>query len=84
VSSSVLVTSQSAKAGRLLVSRIPMTVGDALDPKDGVQIEIRIAAERVFDVGRDQSKSHALARLRKLRRTLPPGFVFERGEANAR
>jgi len=38
----------------------------------------------VFDVSRDQSKPNALARLRKLRRSLPPGFVFDREEANAR
>jgi antitoxin MazE len=58
--------------------------GDALDLKEGDQIEIRIARERVFEVSRDQSKPHALARLRKLRRRLPPGFVFDREEANAR
>jgi antitoxin MazE len=38
----------------------------------------------VFEVSRDQSKPHALACLRKLRRPLPPGFVFDREEANAR
>ena len=54
------------------------------DLKEGDQIEIRIARERVFEVRRDQSKPHALARLRKLRRPLPPGFVFDREEANAR
>jgi hypothetical protein len=43
-----------------------------------------IARERVFEVSRDQSKSHALACLRKLRRRLPPGFVFDREEVNVR
>ena len=63
---------------------VPATVVDALDLREGDQIEIRIARERVFDVSRDQSKPNALARLRKLRRPLPPGFVFDREEANAR
>ena len=64
--------------------RLPSTVVDALDLKEGDQIEIRIAGKRVFEVRRDQSKHHALARLRKLRRPLPPGFSFDREEADAR
>jgi len=73
-----------AKWGNSLAVRLPMAVVEALDLKEGDQIEIRIARERVFEVSRDQSKPHALARLRKLRRALPPGFVFDREEANAR
>jgi antitoxin MazE len=64
--------------------RLPSAVVAALDLKEGDQIEIRIAGERVFEVRRDQSIQRALARLRKLRRPLPPGFVFDRDEANAR
>jgi antitoxin MazE len=75
---------QVSKWGNSLAVRLPATVVDALNLKEGDQIEIRIAADRVFEVRRDQSKSHMLARLRKLRRPLPPGFVFEREEANAR
>ena len=75
---------QVSRWGNSLAVRLPTTVVDALDLKEGDQIEIRIAADRVFEVRRDQSKSCALARLRKLRRTLPPGFVFDREEANAR
>jgi antitoxin MazE len=75
---------QVSKWGNSLAVRLPKAVVDALDLKEGDQIEIRIARERVFEVSRDQSKPHALARLRKLRRPLPPGFVFDREEANAR
>jgi antitoxin MazE len=75
---------QVSKWGNSLAVRLPTTVVDALNLKEGDQIEIRIATDRVFEVSRDQSKSQALARLRKLRRPLPPGFVFEREEANAR
>jgi antitoxin MazE len=35
-------------------------------------------------VRRDRSKQSALARLRRLRRPLPPGFTFSRDEANER
>ena len=75
---------QVSKWGNSLAVRLPTAVVDALDLKEGDQIEIRIAPGRVFEVSRDQSKPHALARLRKLRRPLPPGFVFDREEANAR
>jgi antitoxin MazE len=71
-----------SKWGNSLAVRLPKVVVDALDLKDGDHIEIRIASERVFEVGRDQSKHRALTLLRKLRRPLPPGFVFDREEAN--
>jgi antitoxin MazE len=67
-----------------LAVRLPTAVVDALALKEGDQIEIRMARDRVFEVARDESKNRALARIRKLRRPLPPGFVFDRTEANAR
>jgi antitoxin MazE len=75
---------QVSKWGNSLAVRLPSAVVDALGLREGDQIEIRIAGKRAFEVRRDQSKQHALARLRKLRRPLPPGFVFDREEANAR
>lgn len=75
---------QVSKWGNSLAVRLPSDVVSALNLKEGDQIEIRIADDRVFEVRRDQSKNRALARLRKLRRPLPPGFVFDREEANAR
>lgn len=75
---------QVAKWGNSLAVRLPAAVVEALDLKEGDQIEIRIAGEREFEVVRDQSKEKALARLRRLRRPLPPGFSFSREEANER
>ena len=75
---------QVSKWGNSLAVRLPKAVVEALDLEEGDEIEIRITRDRVFEVGRDQSRSRALARLRKLRRTLPPGFVFDREDANAR
>ena len=75
---------QVSKWGNSLAVRLPAAVVEALDLKEGDQIEIRIARPRVFEVNRDQSKELALRRLRHLRRPLPPGFVFDRVEANAR
>jgi antitoxin MazE len=75
---------QVAKWGNSLAVRLPAAVVDALDLKEGDQIEIRIAGARTFEVKRDRSRMEALARLRKLRRPLPPGFVFDRDDANGR
>jgi antitoxin MazE len=75
---------QVSKWGNSLAVRLPSSVVDALELKVGDQIEIRIAGDRVFEVRRDSRKLRALARLRKLRRPLPPGFVLDREEANAR
>jgi len=75
---------QVAKWGNSLAVRLPAALVDALELKEGDQIEIRVAGERAFEVSRDRSRERALARLRKLRRPLPPGFVFERDNANAR
>ena len=75
---------QVSKWGNSLAVRLPAAVVEALELKEGDQIEIRIAGDRLFEVSRDRSKLQALARLRKLRRPLPPGFVFDREETHAR
>jgi antitoxin MazE len=75
---------QVAKWGNSLAVRLPAAVVDALDLKEGDQIEIRIVGAREFEVTRDRSREEAMARLRRLRRPLPPGFRFRREEANER
>lgn len=75
---------QVSKWGNSLAVRLPAAVVEALDLKEGDQIEIRIAGDRDFEVGRDRSREAALARLRKLRRPLPAGFTFDRAAAHER
>ena len=75
---------QVSKWGNSLAVRLPSEVVEALDLKEGDQIEIRIASTREFAVRRDPARQRALDRLRRLRRTLPAGFVFDRADANAR
>jgi antitoxin MazE len=72
------------KWGDCLAVRLPAAVVEALKLKEGDHIEIRITREREFEVRYDQRKNKTLERLRKLRRPLPAGFVFDREEANAR
>ncbi len=75
---------QVAKWGNSLAVRLPAAVVEALELKEGDSIEIHIAGARAFEVSGDRTRERALARLRKLRRPLPAGFVFDRREANAR
>ena len=73
-----------AKWGNSLAVRLPAAVVEALNLKDGDDIEIRIAGGRNFEVKRDPSREQALAALRKLSRPFPKGFVFDREEAHER
>ncbi|MCU1247273.1 MAG: AbrB/MazE/SpoVT family DNA-binding protein [Edaphobacter sp.] len=75
---------QVSKWGNSLAIRLPASVVEALELKDGDQIEIRIAGEREFEVSRDRRREGAIERLRRLRRPLPTGFTFDRNAANER
>lgn len=75
---------QVARWGNSLAVRLPSSVVEALDLKEGDEIAIQIAGERAFDVERDRSREKALERIRTLRRPLPPGWRFDREEANGR
>jgi len=73
-----------AKWGNSLAVRLPASVVAALELKEGDEIEIRVAGPRVFEVSRDRTREEALAKLRNLRRKLPPGFRVDRDEAHER
>lgn len=75
---------QVSRWGNSLAIRLPASVVDALELKDGDQIEVRIAGTREFEVSRDRSREKALEKLRQLRRPLPPGFTFDRAGAHER
>jgi antitoxin MazE len=77
-------TVQVSKWGNSLAVRLPAAVVEALELKEGDQIEVRIAGPREFEISRDRSRDAALERLRQLRRRLPAGFTFDRVEANER
>ncbi len=73
-----------AKWGNSLAVRLPAAVVEALELKEGDPIEISVAGERKLEVSKDKSRERAIERLRALRRPIPPGFKFDRDEANAR
>jgi antitoxin MazE len=69
-----------SKWGNSLAVRLPSSVVEALDLKEGDQIEIRVVGEREFELARDRSVEKAIERIRQLRRPLPPDFKFDRRE----
>ncbi len=75
---------QVGKWGNSLAVRLPAAIVEALQLREGDEIEIEIASARNFRVARDPSREQALERLRALARPLPPGFRFSRDEANER
>ncbi len=75
---------QVSKWGNSLAVRLPAAVVDALKLKEGEQIEIHVAGQRVLEVARKPTPRELLMRLRKYRGRLPPDFRFDRLEANAR
>ena len=75
---------QVAKWGNSLAVRIPAAVVEALQLKEGDDIEIHLAGDRSFAIKRPASTSELLARLRAYRGRLPADFKFDRLEANER
>jgi antitoxin MazE len=75
---------QVAKWGNSLAVRLPSSVVEALQLKEGDDIEIHVAGARAFEVKRSASARELLARLRKFRGKLPADFKFDRLEANDR
>jgi antitoxin MazE len=75
---------QVAKWGNSLAVRLPAAVVQALELKEGDQIEILVAGDRSFAVSHDRRKGRAIERLRRLRRALPAGFTLDREAANER
>ena len=75
---------QVAKWGNSLAVRLPSALVEALELKEGDEIDIRVVGERAFDIELDRSRERAIQRIRELRRPLPEGWKFDRDEANAR
>jgi antitoxin MazE len=75
---------QVAKWGNNLAVRLPAAVVEALELKEGDEVEIHIADARQFGVARKPGRDELLRRLRAFRGRIPPDFKFDRDEANAR
>jgi antitoxin MazE len=75
---------QVSKWGNSLAIRLPAAVVEALDLKEGDDVQITVAGKRDFWIDRDRSREEALQRLQNSKWKLPPGFKFDRNEANQR
>jgi antitoxin MazE len=73
-----------SKWGNSLAIRLPAAVVEALNLKAGDEINVRVASEGNFLIGREPTREELIGRIRQLSRPLPPGFRFDREEANAR
>jgi antitoxin MazE len=71
-----------AKWGNSLAVRLPVAVVQALDLKEGDEIELHVVGERALEVARKTPPQELLNRLRRLRGRLPADFRFDRLEAN--
>jgi antitoxin MazE len=75
---------QIAKWGNSLAVRLPAAVVEALQLREGDEIEIHVADARQLDIARKPGREELLERLRAFRGRLPADFKFDRDEANAR
>lgn len=75
---------QVSRWGNSLAIRLPASVVEALELREGDEIEIHIADAREFAVARKPGRADLLKRLQAFRGGLLADFTFDRDEANAR
>lgn len=75
---------QVAKWGNSLAVRLPASVVQALDLKEGEEIDLHVVGERSFGVSKQANAKELLVRLHALRGRLPESFKFDRLEASQR
>ncbi len=73
-----------AKWGNSLAVRLSASLVDALKIEEGDEIELIPRGKGKFEVSPDERRRQALAEMRRLSVPLPPGYKFDREEANAR
>ncbi len=73
-----------SKWGNSLAIRIPSSIVNALELKEGEEIELHLAGERSFEIEKKPSVSALLERLQQLRGRLPADFHFDRLQVNER
>ena len=72
------------KWGNSLAIRLPAAVVEALDLKEGDDIDVRIVGRAGFEIARKVGTHEPLTSLRKFRGGMPADFRFDRLQANQR
>ena len=75
---------QVSKWGNSLAVRLPKALVDQLGLKEGDELNVVDVVERTLVVQKEDRRKAALERLASLNWTLPPGYKFDRDEANER
>ena len=75
---------QVSKWGNSLAVRFPASLVQALDLKEGEEIDLHLVGARSFEVVKKPPVHELLARLHQFRGRLPADFHFDRLEANER
>ena len=75
---------QVSKWGNSLAIRLPAAIVEVLELKEGDEVDVQVAGQRAFNIDVDRTRERALERIKALRKPLPPGWKFDRDEANAR
>ncbi len=73
-----------AKWGNSLAVRLPASLVDALKIEEGDEIELIHKGKGKFEVSPDERRRQAIEEMRMLSVPLPPGYKFDREEANSR
>jgi antitoxin MazE len=75
---------QVSKWGNSLAVRFPASLVQALDLKEGEEIDLHLVGARAFEIVKKPSVKELLVRLHQFRGRLPADFHFDRLEANER
>ena len=75
---------QVSKWGNSLAVRLPVSVVEVLNLKEGDDIEIHVVGFRDLEIKKIPEAREILVRLRKYRGRLPKDFKFDRVEAHER
>lgn len=70
------------KWGNSLTIRLPAAVVEAVDLKEGDDIEVHVLGRRAFAIDRKATVGEQLKDLRRFRGRLPADFRFDRNQAN--
>lgn len=73
-----------SKWGNSLAVRLPAAAVEALNLKDGDDIEIQFVGRGAFQIARKLGNRELLATLRKFRGRMPADFRFDRLQADER
>ena len=75
---------QVVKWGSSLAVRFPALLVQALDLKEGEEIDLQPTGAKVFEVSKKEPNKELLLRLHQFRGRLPADFHFDRHQANER